>query len=106
MVIGVEAVIVPVAFGCGPFGFLVAGMIAEGITTVVANEKIQEDSRKLEELDGKFDSYTRDASVLKELIDQMETLNQTLKHMEESLGGLTKLGSNWRIISARYLLRW
>ncbi|MCC8044088.1 MAG: HBL/NHE enterotoxin family protein [Clostridiales bacterium] len=92
---GVEALIVPVSLGCGPFGFLVGlilgmGMIAEGITAVVANEKIQEDARKLAELNGMFDSYTLDASVLKELIDRMESLNQTLGHVEESLEGINQ----------------
>ena len=43
--IGVEALIVPVALSCGPFGFLVglilgAGMIAEGITAVAAKRRI------------------------------------------------------------------
>lgn len=83
---------------CGPFGFLVglilgAGMIAEGITSVTADEKIKKDSQKLAELTEKTDSYTRDSLVLMELIDRMQSLNQTLGYVEEAL---EEINESWK----------
>lgn len=90
---GVEAVVIPIALACGPFGFLTAiilgsGMIAEGITAVAADEKIKEDARQLEELTKEFDSYTRDSKTLKELITRLDALNTTLSHVEGALEGI------------------
>lgn len=93
--VGVTAIAAVISFGFGPIGLIVGifcgvGAIAEGITEVVADEKVKEDCKKLAEVTAKFDSYTADAKQLDELIKKLDSLTSILDKTVAAIEGIDK----------------
>ena len=100
---GVEGVFVTISLAFGPFGILAAiivgaGMIAEGITAITADEKIKEGTKQLAEYQKTMQSYSQDAAVLKDLITRLNNiclfLDKTGKALESICGAWEQIRSN------------
>lgn len=93
--VGVTALATVISLGFGPIGIIIGifcgiGMIAEGITELVADEKVKEDTKKLKEVTEKFDSYTEDANFLNTLIQQLSSLTSMLDDTVKAIEGIDK----------------
>ncbi len=92
---GVTGIAIVISLGCGPIGIIVGiccgvGLIAEGITAIVADETIKEDQEKLRKVTEQFDSYTADASVLDALVKKLDTLDKMLGETLQAIEGIDK----------------
>ena len=93
--VGVTAVATVISLGFGPIGIIIGifcgiGMIAEAITEIVADEKVKEDNKKLQEVTEKFDSYTEDANFLNILIKKLNELTNMLDDTVKAIEGIDK----------------
>ncbi len=96
--VGVTALVSIVSFAFGPIGILVGiicgvGLVAEGITELVADEKVKADNEQLNIVTSKFNSYTQDASCLASLINQLNTLTGML---DETVKAISGIDLEWR----------
>ncbi len=93
--IGVTAIATVISLGFGPIGIIIGifcgiGMIAEAITEIVADEKVKEDNKKLQEVTERFDSYTEDANFLNILIKKLNELTNMLDDTVKAIEGIDK----------------
>lgn len=98
---GIETTIVTISLACGPVGLLVGiitgvGMIAEGITAVVADEKIKEDGQELKRYQAEMEPYSKDAATLKDLIEKLQKVKVLL---EQSMTALQSICGAWKQVN-------